>query len=263
MSDGVTGDGLVAGIDEATGAALIEIVRSAAAREILPRFRNLASDDIDTKAGPDDLVTIADRAAEAVITAEVRKLLPEALVIGEEAVSETPDLLSLMEAAKTCVVIDPVDGTSNFAAGIAAFGVILSVVERGQPVFGLLYDPVLDDWIVAHKGQGAWFVAPGHAPRRLATRPRPPAGRLQGFVPVDLFEPMDRAPVMARFAPLGPTRALRCSCHEYRTIAFGHAGLCRLARAQALGPCRRRADRRRGGRARDGCRKRSVSARTQ
>lgn len=253
----------MAGIDEATGAALIEIVRAAAAREILPRFRNLASDDIDTKAGPDDLVTIADRAAEAVITAEVRKLLPEALVIGEEAVSETPDLLSLMEAAKTCVVIDPVDGTSNFAAGIAAFGVILSVVERGQPVFGLLYDPVLDDWIVAHKGQGAWFVAPGHAQRRLATRPRPPAGRLQGFVPVDLFEPMDRAPVMARFAPLGPTRALRCSCHEYRTIAFGHAGLCRLARAQALGPCRRRADRRRGGRARDGCRKRSVSARTQ
>lgn len=203
--------------------ALVEVVRKVAATEILPRFRNLSSADIQAKSGPDDLVTIADRASEEAIGAAVSDLMPEALVIGEEAVAEAPERLERMSQARTAVIIDPVDGTSNFAAGLAVFGVILAVVERGETVFGLLYDPVRDDWVSATRNGGAWFAAPDREPVRLRTRARPAPGRLQGFVPLDLLQPLARPTELARFAPLGPTRALRCSCHEYRTIAFGHA----------------------------------------
>ena len=45
------------------------------------------------------------------------------------------------------IIIDPVDGTWNYARGLALFGVILAVTRYGIPVYGLLYDPVIDDWI--------------------------------------------------------------------------------------------------------------------
>ena len=151
---------------------LIEAVRDAARREILPRFRNLSADQIDTKSGPDDLVTVADRAAEARLTAAAQKLLPGALVVGEEGVAEDPAILDRFAEAELAVVIDPVDGTFNFARGLAIFGVILAVTRHGQTVFGLLYDPVMDDWVQAHRGGGA-----PRRPGRVCHRPCPADGR--------------------------------------------------------------------------------------
>ena len=60
--------------------------------------------------------------------------------------------------APRCVVIDPIDGTWNFAHGLGTFGTILAVVEHGQTVWGALYDPLGDDRIEAHLGGGAWLI---------------------------------------------------------------------------------------------------------
>ncbi|RVT85153.1 inositol monophosphatase [Rhodobacteraceae bacterium CCMM004] len=203
--------------------ALIAALRRVAAAEILPRFRRLGAGDLDTKSGPDDLVTVADRAAEAAIAEAVRAILPGAEVVGEEAVAADPALLDRIAAAEVCAIVDPVDGTANFAHGLATFGVILAVAVRGRTVLGVLYDPIGDDWIVAGRGQGAWFGRPGAPPRRLTgpTPAQPEAARV--YLPLSLYRAEDRPAVARTMAGLGHVAALRCSCHEYRQLALGHA----------------------------------------
>ena len=200
--------------------ALIQIVRGVAAREIRPLFRKLDVSDIDSKSAPDDLVTVADRAAELAISAAVRDLLPDAAIVGEEAVSADKSVLDRVGQGQV-VVIDPIDGTWNFAHGIASYGVILSVVEDGETVFGLLYDPSYDDWIIATKRQGAWFCdAAGN--RRQLTLERPPAvADCFGYVGMYLFDKPQQAKIAAQLPVFRRTQSLRCACHEYRLLAGG------------------------------------------
>ena len=61
------------------------LMRSVARQEIMPRFRNLAAGSVRTKSGPLDLVTEADEAAEKLIDAGLRALVPGCVVVGEEA----------------------------------------------------------------------------------------------------------------------------------------------------------------------------------
>ena len=98
--------------------ALAEILKSAAQAEILPRFRNLSATDIRFKTSIHDVVTDADLAAEAMIEAELLKLFPHAVIIGEEAASKDPSLLDRISDAELAFLIDPVDGTRNFASGL-------------------------------------------------------------------------------------------------------------------------------------------------
>lgn len=206
--------------------ALIDIVRTAARDLILPRFRNLSAAMIGSKSAPDDLVTIADREAEAQITAAVQALLPGVVVIGEEAVSADPSQMAGLAGADLAVIIDPVDGTWNYANGLALFGVILAVVVRGQTVFGLLYDPLFDDWVAAVPGGGAWYHQPGRAAARLQVAAPKPVADSTGFVPLFLFPQPDRVMIAAGLPGFSRALSLRCSCHEYRLLAQGRAEFC-------------------------------------
>ncbi len=202
--------------------ALVEVVRSVAASEIMPRFRRLDARDISAKSGPEDLVTEADLRAEVAIAAAARTLLPEALIVAEEAVETQPELLGQLADAPLSVIIDPVDGTWNFAKGLTTFGVILAVSIRGEAVFGLLYDPTMDDWVWARRGGGAWYASGDGGLRRL-TFDAAGQGGLSGLVPLFNFP----LPVRTRLAGDIPgfrrIWSVRCSCHEYRTLAFGEA----------------------------------------
>jgi fructose-1,6-bisphosphatase/inositol monophosphatase family enzyme len=209
-------------LERAVEEALVDLVRRVARAEILPRFRNLEAGAIGAKTAPDDLVTEADTAAEAALTVGVACILPGAQVVGEEAVSADPGVRRHLSDDLT-VILDPVDGTWNFASGVAVFGVILAVCVRGRCIFGLLYDPVMDDWVMARPGGGAWFCRDGAQPRRLSVSSETRAGDMTGFVPVFMFPPEARA--QAARAMLGFRRAttFRCSCHEYRLVAQGRA----------------------------------------
>src|SRR3712207_5059683 len=134
-----------------------ELLRSAAQTEILPRFRNLSAGAIRTKTSQLDLVTDADEAAERVIEAELLRLFPGAVVIGEEGVSRNPRLLDGLGDADLAFILDPVDGTLNFASGLPLFGVMAAVLSRGEVVCGIILDPMVDDWAVAIRGEGAWI----------------------------------------------------------------------------------------------------------
>jgi fructose-1,6-bisphosphatase/inositol monophosphatase family enzyme len=207
--------------------ALTQITREVARAEIIPHFRNLEAGAIDSKSAPDDLVTIADRAAELAITAKVRTLLPDAQIVGEEAVSEDKTVLDRVSSAAQVVVIDPIDGTWNYANGNSTYGVILSVIEEGETVFGLLYDPSHDDWIEATKGQGAFFCRPDGTKRPLKLAP--PAEDLSdtfGFVGLYLFDKPTQAHLAAQLPRFRRTMTLRCSCHEYRMLSQGASQFC-------------------------------------
>lgn len=205
---------------------LIRAVRDAARDRIMPRFRALEAADISTKSGPADLVTLADTEAEAQIAAMVRAAWPEAEVLGEEGVAADGSLRARMGAADPCVVIDPVDGTWNFAKGLAVFGVLLAVLRRGVPVWGLLYDPVMDDWIEAAPGAPATFATARGAARPLAASPEGRASHLTGYLPLGLFRRPARERIAAEFPDFLRITSLRCAAHEYRMVAQGHAEFC-------------------------------------
>lgn len=209
-------------LDEKTQTALIDIMRDAARTYILPRYRALTPDQISTKSGPGDLVTLADTEAEVAMTAAIRALLPQATVVGEEAIAATPALRDRIGSADPCVILDPVDGTWNFAKGLSVFGMILAVTAGPKVTFGVLYDPLLDDWIVATDDGPAFYVRRG-GQTVLRTSPETRVNRFVGFLPFGLFPRAARGPVMQALSPYSRISSLRCACHEYRMVAMGHA----------------------------------------
>ena len=214
----------MSGLGPAEEAALIEAVREVARAEILSRFRALDTADIDAKSAPDDLVTVADKAAEAALGARFAEILPDARIIGEEAVAANPGILAGIKETGLTVIIDPIDGTWNYANGLATFGVIVAVVADGETVLGLLYDPSGDDWVIARKGGGAWYDGAGRTPRRLSASAAPPAlGETMGFVGLYLYGKADQARIAETLPAFRRTYSLRCSCHEYRMMAQGRA----------------------------------------
>ena len=203
--------------------AIIDIVRAAARTCILPRFQRLAPTDISTKSGPSDLVTLADTEAEAQMTAALRALLPGAVVVGEEAIAADPALRGQIGGAALALIIDPVDGTWNFAKGLPLFGVILAAAVKGRPVLGVLYEPVMDDWIVATADGPAELVMADGTTRILRTSAQTKPGAMVGYVPLGLMNRKDREGMMTVFPDFGRITSLRCACHEYRMVTLGHA----------------------------------------
>src|SRR3954447_908968 len=92
---------------------VLDLMKSVAAEVITPRFRSLAEGEVMEK-NPGDLVTIADREAEVVITKRLQAEYPDALIVREEAVAADPTILDGIAAADHWFTVDPVDGTKNF-----------------------------------------------------------------------------------------------------------------------------------------------------
>lgn len=145
-----------------------DLIQDVTARVILPRFRSLDPDDIEHKR-PGDLVTVADREAEA----ELTRALAGAgvLVVGEEASFDSPELLGRLPAAERAWVVDPVDGTRNFASGSPDFGVMVAEVARGVTLRSWIWQPVHGRLYVGELGGGV--TCNGRPQPRLAERARP------------------------------------------------------------------------------------------
>ncbi|MCJ9713824.1 inositol monophosphatase, partial [Bordetella hinzii] len=105
---------------------IMAILAEAAQVEILPRFRNLPVQAVRGKSSPRDLVTDADEGAERMISARLAKLFPGAVLIGEEATTRNPALLNMLVDADLAFLIDPIDGTRNYVAGLPLFGMMVA-----------------------------------------------------------------------------------------------------------------------------------------
>ncbi|QHL91376.1 inositol monophosphatase [Sphingomonas changnyeongensis] len=190
-------------------AALIALV---GAEAVMPRFRCLAADEIDEKT-PGDLVTVADREAELRLTAGLAALAPGARVIGEEAVAANPRLMDGIGTGEVWI-IDPIDGTGNFAAGEGPFAMMVARLIDGETVGGWIHHPADGRMIVAERGAGVTGLD------RDAREPERPA--LAGIVS-RLERPAAAegaiAALAARWGAPRPSR--RCAGAEYPLIAAG------------------------------------------
>lgn len=166
-----------------TAAALGEVaaaLREVAATEIMPRFRRLAAGEVRSKSGPLDLVTVADEAAERRTDPWLRRRFPGCAVIGEEAASADPSLLAQLADAELAFVVDPIDGTSNYAAGVPLFGIMVAAIVRGEVVGAIIHDPLGDDTAFALRGEGAWIEAADGRRNDLRVTAPVPVARMTG-----------------------------------------------------------------------------------
>ncbi len=202
--------------------SLAHILRDAARAEALPRFRRLGDGMVQTKSEAIDLVTEADTATEQVIRERVEVALPEALFVGEESVAADLGLLTKLAEADLAVVVDPIDGTANYAAGLPLFATMAALVKGGETVAGIIYDPMGDDWSIAEKGSGAWLRRPDGEAIRLHVAEPLPLEQMVGMASV-AYMPADKRPeILANTDKLRLLSNYRCAGHEYRTFVSGH-----------------------------------------
>jgi fructose-1,6-bisphosphatase/inositol monophosphatase family enzyme len=205
---------------------IADILADAARVEIMPRFKALVVGDVRHKSSPFDPVTEADEAAERAISTRLRASFPGALIVGEEATAADPSLLDRLGHAPLAFVVDPIDGTRNFVAGLPLFGVMAAAIVHGEIVAGVIHDPVCQDTAHALKGEGAWLSRGGRPPKRLHVAAPEPLERMEGIVGTHFLPEPFRSAVLNNLPRLGSATWLRCAAHEYRMAAAGSATCC-------------------------------------
>ncbi|MCC9622885.1 inositol monophosphatase [Thalassospira sp. MA62] len=164
-------------MDQITG-----IIRDVSAEEIAPRFGQLDDDDIDIKTHAQDLVTIADTEAERVLTKRLTDLLPGSFALGEEAAHADPSLQSRMFGGdEPFWIIDPVDGTKNFAHHRQPFRCMVCLYTGGETVAAWIVDPITGAATVAEKGAGTCYEGKPVSVRTEITKPADARGFLISF----------------------------------------------------------------------------------
>jgi myo-inositol-1(or 4)-monophosphatase len=133
----------MAPIDLAAAARAAEAAADLARAETVSRFRSVA---VETKSDGTP-VTEADRAAERVIREHLGRAFPDFGVLGEEYGDSGGD--------GPCWIIDPIDGTTNYAHGYPRFCVSIGIEHEGERAVGVVYDPLLDEMFTAVRGEGA------------------------------------------------------------------------------------------------------------
>jgi len=130
---------------------LREIVVSAAREELLPRFARVARG----RKADGSVITEADLVVQQRIAGQLQAHWPDTVFLGEEM--DAAQQAALLASGRPLWCLDPLDGTSNFAAGIPCFSVSLALLDAGQVVAGIVHDPLRDECFSAWRGHGAWL----------------------------------------------------------------------------------------------------------
>lgn len=194
---------------------VVSAILEAAEEDILPRFQRLKDHEISEK-NPGEVVTIADIKAEQRLTRLLRDIVPGSAVVGEEAVSKNPDILNLLQGEGPTWLVDPVDGTANFAAGRPVFGIIICYLVNGIARAGWIHDPCSGKTAIAMAGEGAWRDG-----ERMKPAASVPFEQMIGTLNVGYF-PNDRHAAVRRAAErFKETFSFRCAAHDYLALAGG------------------------------------------
>lgn len=199
-----------------------KILAHAAEAHIMPRFRKLGCREVREKSSAFDVVTDADEAAEQAISSTLRSVFPNAVVIGEEATEKDPTLIDAIATADLAFVVDPIDGTKNFVAGLPLFGMMIAATIRGEVVAGVIHDPICRDTAFALRGGGAWMEGEGRQPTKLNVAAAVPVPSMDAIVGTNFLPEPLRSTVNGNLSRLAMSSWLRCAAHEYRMAAAGH-----------------------------------------
>ena len=124
-------------------------IKIAATEELLPRFTQVTAQF--KKDG--SIVTEADLAIQNRLAVELKNMYPDFVLLSEEMTLEQQEKSLNAESPVWC--LDPLDGTSNYAAGIPYFAISLSLIHEGKVIMGLVYDPVRDEFFTATENEPA------------------------------------------------------------------------------------------------------------
>ena len=201
------------------------ILAEVAATEIMPRFQALAAHQVKQKSSSFDLVTEADEAAEQAIANQLRSAFPGCCIIGEEAAAKDQAIVGEIADAELAFIVDPIDGTRNFVAGLPLFGVMIAATIRGEVVFGAIHDPICADTAFALRGEGAWIEGRNRRPVDLRVADPVALTQMQAMIATNFLPEPLRTTVNTNLSRVGMSGSLWCAAHEYRMIAAGHCHL--------------------------------------
>ena len=157
-------------------AALLDEVAQA---EIMPRWRTLEEVQIREKTGPLDLVTDADEAAEKMLVQRLPSLLAGSIVVGEESIEVDKSLFDLIGSDQPVWIVDPVDGTNNFAKGAERFCVMVALVHGDETLASAIHHPVSGETLLAEAGGGA-ILKSKEGERKLAVSSKTSLSKMRG-----------------------------------------------------------------------------------
>lgn len=200
-----------------------DIIREVAADKIVPRFRQLEKEHVRSKSGPNDLVTIADEEAELELTRILPTLLPGSLVLGEEAVSSGRVLRDVLKQTEYPVwIVDPVDGTNNFAHGKEVFGTMVCLVDKGERVASWIYQIPRERMIDCVKGEG---IAINGEAFQQPERPEEgaPFSSMKALISRKFMPPPMRPYVEEKIRMLDDAQSFWCCAWDYIELLEGHA----------------------------------------
>lgn len=200
--------------------AVLALLREVSEKAILPYYQSLAADQIIAKQGDDDyaaiedVVTVADRESEEMLAEGLLRLIPGMQVVGEEAAHADPSVLERLTG--DCWIVDPIDGTRNFAKGHPPFGILLAMASGGEAHTGWIYDPLTGRLCLAHKGKGAFVNG-----EKIAARP---TGETLPVAAISLIfmDPAQREAVQQAVAPHYRMADIPlCSAEQYPRLVLG------------------------------------------
>jgi fructose-1,6-bisphosphatase/inositol monophosphatase family enzyme len=192
-----------------------EFLREAAEEDVLPRFRDLAEHHVIEKK-PGDLVTVADLDAEKRLTRLLTDHIPGSLVVGEESVHGDPNLLAQLETLEDLWIIDPVDGTQNFAQGKSPFAIVIAYLHGGKVRGAWIHEPVEGNTAVAELGGGAWI-----GDKRLVVAPGDVIEAMTGLINSNAYGREFRDAVRPKKQAFAEVLRYGCAAHAYRMLASG------------------------------------------
>ena len=197
-------------------AAFVDELATVSGETILPFFRTALSISDKGSPGSFDPVTAADHAAETAMRALIRRTFPGHGVIGEEFGEERAD-------AEYVWVLDPIDGTKSFIAGMPAWGTLIALLRHGEPVFGMMNQPFTRERF-SGDGKAASYRGPG-GERKLRTRR---CGDLQDAVLFTTSPRLMQAGDREAFGRVEDRVKLSRyggDCYAYCMLAAGHVDL--------------------------------------
>jgi myo-inositol-1(or 4)-monophosphatase len=196
--------------------AFIGRLATASGETILPFFRTSLGIENKNTGRDLDPVTEADRAAEAVMRRMIKENFPQHGIVGEEFGSERAD-------AEYVWVLDPIDGTKSFIAGLPIWGTLIALMHHGTPVFGMMHQPYIGERFSGDSGSAIYNGPSGK--RNLAVRKCASLAeatlfttspRLMNAADCAQFEKVEKEVRLSRYGG---------DCYAYCMLAAGHLDL--------------------------------------
>jgi myo-inositol-1(or 4)-monophosphatase len=199
-------------------AAFVERLADVAGETILPFFRTQIGAEDKSRGGMFDPVTEADRAAESAMRRLIGEYFPAHGIIGEEFGAH-------QEEAEYVWVLDPIDGTKSFIAGMPMWGTLIGLLHNGQPTYGMMVQPFTRERFVGDC-VGARWCGPGHdhaiIERKLRARSCADLSRATLMTTSPLLYTPPKLEAFRRLEEKARLSLYGCDCYAFAMLAAGN-----------------------------------------